>query len=88
MYSQMDKCDCIIVCISENYYESLLCIEEAKYAFQTDKKVFLVKIRNNLLFGWNDDLFEKNLFFQSFGSDNYFDLEYGRLLLELVRILI
>jgi hypothetical protein len=83
--SQMDKSDCIILCISENYYENLLCIEEAKYAFQTDKKVFLVKIQNNPLFCWDYDLFEGKLFFRSFGSDHYFDLEYGRLLIELLR---
>jgi hypothetical protein len=84
--SAMEKCDCIILCISENYYQSFSCIEEAKYAFQMDKKVFLVKIQNHSLFGWDDDLFDKKLFFQSFGSENYFDLEYGRLLIELVRV--
>ncbi len=83
-HSQMDKCDCIILCISENYYQSSLCIEEAKYAFKTDKNVFLVKIENNPLMGWDYDLFEGKLFFHCFGSEEYFDLEYGRLLIELV----
>ncbi|CAF4945453.1 unnamed protein product, partial [Rotaria sp. Silwood1] len=85
LYSQMEKSDCIILCISENYYNNLSCIQEAKHAFQTDKKVFLVKIENIPLLGWDNDLFEGKLFFQSFGSENYFDLEYGRLLLELLR---
>ncbi|CAF1388528.1 unnamed protein product [Rotaria sordida] len=85
LYSQMDKSDCIILCISENYYRNLQCIDAAKYAFQTDKKVFLVKIQNNPLLGWDNNLFEGKLFFHSFGSDNYFDLEYGRLLVELLR---
>lgn len=83
--SQMDKSDCIILCVSENYYESVSCIEEAKYAFQTDKKVFIVKIQSNPVLGWDSHLFEGKFFFYSFGSENYFDLEYGRLLLELVR---
>jgi hypothetical protein len=83
--SQMNKCDCIILCISEDYYQNSSCIEEAKYAFQTDKKVFLVKIQNNPLMGWDYDLFEGKLFFHLFGSEDYFDLEYGRLLIELVR---
>ncbi|CAF4593643.1 unnamed protein product [Rotaria socialis] len=83
--SEMDKSDCIILCISGNYYENPSCIAEAKYAFQTDKKVFLVKIQNNPILGWNSDPFDGKLFFNSFGSDLYFDLEYGRLLIELLR---
>ncbi|CAF4574296.1 unnamed protein product, partial [Rotaria magnacalcarata] len=70
---------------SGNYYDNPSCIAEAKYAFQTDKKVFLVKIQNNPILGWNSDPFDGKLFFNSFGSDLYFDLEYGRLLIELVR---
>jgi len=81
---KIHKSSCIILCISENYYQNSLCLEEAKYAFQTDKKVFLVKIQNNPLLGWDYDLFEGKLFFHSFGSEDYFDFEYGRLLLELV----
>ncbi|CAM4831767.1 unnamed protein product [Rotaria magnacalcarata] len=52
--SEMDKSDCIILCISGNYYENPSCISEAK-----------------------------KLFVNSLGSDLYFDLEYGRLLIEL-----
>ncbi|CAF5008920.1 unnamed protein product [Rotaria sp. Silwood1] len=81
--SQMDKSDCIILCISGNYYESSLCLKEAKYAFQIDKKIFLVRIQSNPILGWNNDPFDRKLYFNSFGSDRYFDLEYGRLLIEL-----
>lgn len=83
--SQMMKSDCIILCISENYYENCACIEEAKYAFETNKKVFLVTFQNISSLGWNNDLFEGELFFQLFGSQYHFDLEYERLLIELVR---
>ncbi|CAF3163547.1 unnamed protein product [Rotaria sp. Silwood2] len=83
--SQMDKCDCIILCISENYYENDLCRDEAKYAFQTNKKVFLVKIQSCPILGWDNNLFEGKLFFHSYGSNYYFDLEYGRLLIQLLQ---
>ena len=85
IYSEMDKAECIILCISENYYRNLSCVEEAQYACQTDKKFFVVRIEYHTLFGWDYDLFEGKLFFRTFGSDNYFDLEYERLLVELVR---
>ncbi|CAF1440926.1 unnamed protein product [Rotaria sordida] len=83
--AQMDKCDCIILCISENYYENDLCRDEAKYAFQTDKKVFLVKIQSCPILGWDNNLFEGKLFFHSYGSNYYFDLEYERLLIQLLQ---
>ena len=81
---QMNKSDCIILCISEDYYENVSCKNEAQYAFQMKKQVFLVKIQNHPLIGWQRDLFEEKLFFQLFGSENHFDLECGKLLLEIV----
>ena len=82
--SNEEKCDCIILCISENYYENSSCVEEAKCAFQTNQPVFLVKIQSHPILGWDYDLFEGKLFFQLFGSEEFFDFEYGRLLLQLV----
>jgi hypothetical protein len=49
-----------------------------------DKLVFPVKVRNHPLIGWQREVFEGKLFFQLFGSKNYFDLEFERLLLEIV----
>ena len=80
----MTRCDCIILCISENYYMDSTCLEEAKYAFQTAQPVFLVKIRSHPVLGWDYHLFEGKLFFRLFGSEEFFDFEYGRLLLHLV----
>jgi hypothetical protein len=84
--SQMNKSDCIILCISEHSYECQSCEKEANYAFQTGKQVLLVKIRNDPLIGWQREVFEGKLFFQLFGSENHFDLEFERLLLEIVCI--
>jgi hypothetical protein len=84
--AQIEKSDCVILCISENSYETRSCEKEARYAFQTNKQVFSVKIQNHPLIGWQREVFEEKLFFQLFGSDNYFDLGYGTLLLEIVSI--
>ncbi|CAF4155468.1 unnamed protein product, partial [Rotaria sordida] len=69
----------------ENYYENLSCIKEAKYAFRAHKRVFLVNIQYNSPINLDKSLFEGPYFFHLFGSDNYFELEYERLLLELLR---
>lgn len=82
--SNEDKCDCIILCISENYYENSSCVEEAKCAFQTNQPVFLVKTQGHPILGWDYDLFEGKLFFRLFGCEEFFDFEYERLLLQLV----
>jgi uncharacterized pyridoxamine 5'-phosphate oxidase family protein len=86
VFSQMDKSDCIILCISEHSSESLSCEQEANYAFQTGKLVFPVKIHNQPLIGWQRKVFQGKLFLQFFGSENHFDLEFGRLLLGIVSI--
>jgi hypothetical protein len=60
--SQINKSDCILLCISENYYESQSCEKEARYALQTGKPVFLLKIRNDPLLDWQREIFEGKLF--------------------------
>jgi hypothetical protein len=84
--SQIEKSDCIILCVSENSYESRSCEKEARFAYQMGKQVFPVKIQNDPLIGWQREVFEEKLFFQLFGSKNHFDLEYENLLLRIVNI--
>ena len=83
--SQIDKSDCIILCVSENYYENLSAEKEARYTLQTGKPTFLVKIQNDPLLGWQREVFEGNVFYQLFGSKNHFDLNFDKLMLEIVR---
>ncbi|CAF1330481.1 unnamed protein product [Adineta steineri] len=85
VFPQIDRSDCILLCISEDYYENQACEEEARYAFQTGKQVFLVKIQNNPLIGWQRRVFEGKVFFQLFGSKNHFDLEFEKLLLDILQ---
>ncbi|CAF3885654.1 unnamed protein product [Adineta steineri] len=83
--SQMNKSECIILCISENYYESQSCEKEARHALQTGKPIFLVKVRNDPLFGWQREIFEGKLLFSFFGSDYYLNLQYDHLLLKILQ---
>ncbi|UJR11258.1 hypothetical protein I4U23_015440 [Adineta vaga] len=83
--SQMNKSDCIILCVSENYYENQSCEKEARYAFQIGKYVFPVKIQNDPLICWQREVFKDKLFFQLFGSENHFDFGYGNLLLRILQ---
>ncbi|CAF4287034.1 unnamed protein product [Rotaria socialis] len=83
--SQISKADCIILCVSENYCDSSSCEKEARYAFQTSKQVFPVKIQNHSLISWQREVFEERIFFQLFGSKNHFDLQFGKLLFEILR---
>ncbi|UJR34705.1 hypothetical protein I4U23_027482 [Adineta vaga] len=48
----MNKSECILLCISEYYYENSICENEARYALQTGKTIFFLKIRNDPLFGF------------------------------------
>ncbi|UJR16812.1 hypothetical protein I4U23_003711 [Adineta vaga] len=83
--SQTNKSECILLCISEYYYESHLCEQEARYALQTGKPVLLLKIRNDPLFGWQRELFRDKLFLPLFGSEHYFNLQIDNLLLKILR---
>jgi hypothetical protein len=82
--SQISKADCIILCVSENSYESRSCEKEARYAFESGKPILLVKVQNDPLIGWQREIFEGKLFMQLFGSENHFDLEFTHLLLQIV----
>jgi hypothetical protein len=86
VHSQIDKSDCVILCVSQNYYESQSCEKEARYAYQTGKQVLLIKIQNDPLIGWQRELFENKLFFQLFGSEDHFHLEFDNLLINIVKI--
>ena len=84
---KMNKSDCIILCLSENYFENELCEKEAKYAEQIGKSIIPVKVRYYEPIEWLQKLIEKESYFQLFGSDNHFNLEYQKLLLKIVSFL-
>jgi hypothetical protein len=80
----IDKSDCVVLCISENSYENQSCEKEARYSIRTRKPVFLVKIQNHPLIGWQRELFYAKSLFQLFSSKPHLDLECGRFLLNIV----
>lgn len=82
--SKMDKADCIILCINERSSWSVSSEKEANYAYRTNKLILPVKIQNDLLQNWQREVFRDKCLFQLFGSEYHFDLEFERMLLEIV----
>ncbi|CAF3683782.1 unnamed protein product [Rotaria sp. Silwood1] len=82
---EINKSDCIILCISENYFENELCEKEAKYANEIGKSMIPVKVQNYEPIEWLYKLIEKESYFQLFGSENHFNLEYDKLLLKILQ---
>jgi hypothetical protein len=81
---KINQSDCIILCISRNYFQDELCKKEAKYAEQIGKFIIPVKVEYYQPIEWLQKLIEKDSYFQLFGSDNHFNLEYEKLLLKIV----
>ena len=86
MSRKINRSDCIILCISENYFQDELCEKEATYAEQIGKHIILVKVQNFHPIEWLHKLIEKQSYFQLFGSENHFNLEFDKLLLKIVSL--
>lgn len=83
---QNNKFDCLIMCLSEQSYDVQESIKNT--INQSDGKVILVKLKyfNTIIDGWLHDYLIDKLCYYLYGSDNYFNLEYDKLMLEMVRI--
>ena len=82
--AEMQKSDCIIICISENYYDTFSSQKETKYALESGQPIFFVKLGNEPLIGWQRALSHDNIFYHLFGSNNWFKLQFTGLLIEIV----
>ncbi|CAF2071739.1 unnamed protein product [Rotaria magnacalcarata] len=82
-FKMINRSYCIILCISTNYFHDKLCEQEAKYANEIGKCIIPVKVQNYEPIEWLEKLIEKESYFQLFGSENHFNLEYDKLLLKL-----
>lgn len=81
---KIDKSTCIILCISENYFQDELCEKQAKYADEIGKNIVLIRVEYFQPIEWLQKLIEKHSYFQLFGSENHFNLEYEKILLKIV----
>ncbi|CAF3548575.1 unnamed protein product [Rotaria sp. Silwood1] len=84
-FSQINKSECIILCISENYVENKFSQNTVEYVKQMDKHIILVKVQNYTLNDWLQELIPNEIYFQLFGSENHFDLQYDKLLLKILQ---
>jgi hypothetical protein len=82
--TKMDQADCIILCISRNYFQDELCEKIAKYSEEIGKSIIPVKIEYYQTIEWLQKICEKESYFQLFGSDYHFNLEYQKLVLKIV----
>ncbi|CAF4682736.1 unnamed protein product, partial [Rotaria sp. Silwood2] len=80
---KINRSDCVILCRSENYFEDELCEKEAKYADETGKSLIPVKVQTYEPIELLQKLIEQQSYFQLFGSENHFNLEYDKLLLKI-----
>lgn len=79
------KCDCILICLSHYTQDDDEAIKNL--VDQADPKVVLVKIQffNTSVSGWLHDYMIGKICYNLYGSDNYFNLEYDKLIAEVVR---
>ncbi|CAF4084437.1 unnamed protein product [Rotaria sp. Silwood2] len=84
-FSQINKSECIILCISENYVENKFSLNTVEYAKQMGKHIILVKVQNYTSNDWLQQLIPNEIYFQLFGSENHFDLQYDKLLLKILQ---
>jgi hypothetical protein len=83
-FETIDKSSCIILCISENYFQNQSCEKEVKYAEQIGKNLIPVKVEYYQPIEWLKTCIEKQSYFQLYGSENQFNFEYDRLLLKII----
>jgi hypothetical protein len=87
IFQKINQSNCIILCISKNYFQDEFCEKQAKYAQQIGKNIIPIKVEYYQPIEWLQKLIEKESYFQLFGSDNHFNLEYDKLLLKIVSFL-
>ena len=83
---KIDKSGCVILCLSENYFQDESCEKEAKYADQIGKNLIPVKVQYFQPIDWLKEIMENKFYFQLFGSENNFNLEYDKLLLKILSL--
>ena len=81
---KLNKSDCVILCISKNYFQDDMCKKQVKYAVEIGKCIIPVRVEYYQPIQWLQKLIEKESYFQLFGSDIHFNLEYDKLLLKIV----
>lgn len=86
-FSQINKSECIVFCLSKHFFENQFSYNTVEYAKQLNKQIIYIKTQHCPSNDWLLPTFISNEFyFQFFGSEDHFNLEYDKLLLKLVSI--
>ncbi|CAF2971948.1 unnamed protein product [Rotaria sp. Silwood2] len=83
---KIDTYDCIIVCLSQYSQENDEAIKNV--INESGTKIILAKVQyfNTSVSGWLHDYLIGKLCYYLYGSDNYFNLEYDKIMLEVLNI--
>ena len=84
MTKKIARSDCVILCLSENYFRNTRCQQEANEAQQIGKAILPIKVQYYQPIDWLKKLIEKQSIFHLYGSENQFNFEYEKILLKLV----
>lgn len=85
---KISRSDCVILCLSENYFRDTRCQHQANDIQQSEKPILPIKVQYFQPIDWLKKFIEKESIFHLFGSDNQFNYEYKKILLKLVSELI
>ena len=86
LYSDIDRSNCVILCLSENYFSDQHCYKEANHAYEQRKNIIPVKVEYCQSTCWIRKFIEKLFCFSFFGSDKHLNSEYDKLFLKIVSI--
>ncbi|CAF2078725.1 unnamed protein product, partial [Rotaria magnacalcarata] len=84
-FSQVNKSECVLLCISQDYFDNAFSQNTIEYVKQTGKQIIYVKTQHCMLNDWSKSSISNDTYFQLFGSKNYFDLQYDKLLLKILQ---
>ncbi|CAM2724483.1 unnamed protein product [Rotaria socialis] len=84
-FSQVNKSECVLLCISQDYFDNTFSQNTIEYVKQTGKQIIYVKTQYCMLNDCLQSSILNDTYFQLFGSKNYFDLQYDKLLLKILQ---
>lgn len=86
MASAIDSSDCILLCISESYFNSSNCQKEARYASDKRKTIIPIKVESKYKTeGWLSFIIAGKLYFRISQSENEFNMAYEKITQEIVK---
>ncbi|CAF0840224.1 unnamed protein product [Adineta ricciae] len=81
--SKIERSNLVILCLSENYFRDQNCIDEARCAYEKHKSIIPIKVEYCQPIRSLRQIIDQETCFSFFGSREYFNLQFDRLLLKI-----